>query len=276
MTKKKRRIIFAALLAAFLFSVTMVVRQQAEYRRIEADREAAARIAGLEEASPEPEPAASAVLAASREPEPPQDSARPLTPDAERLAQVDLLALREVNGDVAGWIDIPGTELSYPLMQGPDNQYYLNRNWKNQASSGGSLFLEWTNRKDLSDFHTIVYGHRMRDDSMFGTLKYYDSLDFWREHPCVYVALYGRVYRYEIFSAQQAEVRGIVYRLDLQQSGLEEEFVQYCVENSVIDTGVTPDPEGRFLTLSTCVDNGRNYAKRWVVHAVLRDVWTVE
>ena len=65
-----------------------------------------------------------------------------------------------MNPDVAGWIEIPGTELSYPLLQGEDNQYYLTHTWNREPNSGGSVFLECTSRRDLSGFHTIAYGCR--------------------------------------------------------------------------------------------------------------------
>lgn len=187
------------------------------------------------------------------------------------LANIDLEALRAVNEDVIGWISIPGTELSYPLMQGTDNPYYLSHNWKKEASGGGSVFLENTNDRDLTDFHTIVYAHRMRNDTMFGTLKYYEKLDYWQEHPAVYVVTEAGLYGYDIFSAQEASVKGIVYRLDIVESGMEEEFLRYCIENSVIDTGITPEVSDQILSLSTCTGNG--HSNRWVVHAVLRRIW---
>lgn len=185
MKEKLRAALAAALVLVLAVSAVMVARRQAEYRRMEAARQEAERIAGLPSAAPTATPQPTARPAP--EPTPP-----PLPEEAAALAEVDLDALRAVNGDVAGWILIPGTELSYPVVQGGDNQYYLNYNWKKKPSSGGAVFLESTCAADLSDFHTIVYAHRMNNDTMFGTLKYYDSLDFWREHPSVYAATGGQ------------------------------------------------------------------------------------
>ena len=263
MNKKLRAALIAALALAFALSAGMVLLRQLEYRRIEAEREEAERIAGLPSATPAP--TETPPPTPSPEPEP---TPTPLPEEAATLADVDLDALREVNGDVVGWIMIPGTELSYPLVQGEDNQYYLNYNWKREPGSGGAVFLESTCGADFGDFHTIVYAHRMNNDTMFGTLKYYDSADFWREHPSVYVGLGERVCRYDIFSAQEAGVRSVVYRLDLVESALQEEFVQFCADNSQLDTGLVPDPSGRFLTLSTCTAAG-GPETRWVVHAFL-------
>lgn len=261
-----KRVVLAVLVLVFLFSGGMIVRQQLLYRQLEADGAQAAQIAGLTDGE-----------TASQAPTPPSQAssagAEPLPEEAVPLAAVDLAALRSVNGDVVGWIAIPGTRLSYPLLQGENNQYYLSRSWKREASSGGAVFLESANSREMTDFHTIVYAHQMRNDSMFGILSNYKDLDFFRVHPSVYLVLDGGIYRYDIFSAQKAGIKSIVYRLDLEESRKEEEFLQYCLDNSVIDTGVAPEAQGRILTLSTCAGSDRS--NRWVVHAVLQAVWTV-
>lgn len=186
---------------------------------------------------------------------------------AERLAQINLAALQEINPDVVGWIEIPDTELSYPIVQGKDNQYYLNRTWDRKRSSAGSVFMDCNSSAALDRFHTIIYGHRMNDSSMFGTLRNYRDPDFWPEHPSVYVATAEGVFRYDIVSAQEADITGVVYRLDIEESGLEEEFLQYCTDNAVVNTALELTAEDRFLTLSTCT--GYGHATRWVVHGVL-------
>lgn len=223
------------------------------------DRAEAARIAGLNEPD-QPEGGQSL---------PPEDepSEEPLPEEAARLAGLDLAALQAVNEDIVGWIEIPGTELSYPLVQGSDNRFYLSHNWKKEASSAGSVFLEQTNSRDLSGYHLIAYAHRMRSDAMFGTLKYYADPDFCRQHPSIYLVDRSAVRRYDIFAVHKAGVKGLVYRLDLEESGLEEEFIRDCLEASVIDTGVIPEAGAQVLTLSTCTERG--YSSRWVVQGVL-------
>ncbi len=310
--KEKRTLLMILLAAISLSCGAMAIRQQLQYRKILADGEEAAQIAGLQgqsaegrqTAAPLPSPYAGTEGPASLLPSsyagtegpvsllpfpyaragglvsplpahpaeagqaPPSEA---LPEEAADLADIDLGALRAANEDVAGWIEIPGTELSYPLMQGTDNQFYLSHNWKGEASRGGSVFLEATSSPELTDLHTIVYGHRMRNGSMFATLKYYKTLDFWQEHPRVYIVLDDGVYRYDIFAAREAAVGGPVYRLDLEERGLGEAFIQDCIDGSVIDTGILPDTGDRLLTLSTCTGTG--YATRWVVHAVLAQVY---
>lgn len=259
--EKIRIVILVALTAVFFTSVGMIIRQQIQYRKIVADSEEAQWIAGIQKDMSARQPVSGERMPFA------ETSVGTLQEEALDLAGIDLESLRAVNEDVAGWIALPGTTLSYPLLQGDDNQFYLFHNWKGEAASGGSVFLESVCNPDLAGFHTIVYAHRMRNDTMFGILKYYKSPDFWQEHPRIYVVLDDKIYCYDIFSAQEAGVEEIVFRLDIEENHLEEEFLQYCTEASVISTGIVPKAENRILTLSTCADNSRE--KRWVIHCVL-------
>lgn len=254
---KKRRLVAGILVLVLLLSAVQAGWKLYEDAVRAREYEDAARTAGIRPEQKEAPPSDAQ----------PEVDAPPVPEEVRALASIDLEALREVNPDVAGWIEIPGTDLSYPVLSGADNQYYLSRTWTGEANSGGAIFLESTSRRDLSDFHTIIYGHRMRDGSMFGSLRNYRDGAYWQEHPAVYVAIDSGVYRYDIFSAQEVSVTGLVYRLDLETSGLEEEFIETCFEGSSLDTGIAPSVEDRILTLSTCT--GRGYATRWVVHGVL-------
>ena len=186
-------------------------------------------------------------------------------PYVELVQEIDLPALQAMNEDVIGWILIPDTPISYPLMYSGDNSYYLERTWDQQYNAGGSIFLEQYNAPDLSDFNTIVYGHRMRNDSMFGSLKYYNENSYWSEHPYVYIYNEMGAFRYEIFSAYEASVTGKTYRLELNDPEDRQSFLDACTGWSVIDTGVVPTVDDQILTLSTCT--GKGYDTRWVVQA---------
>ena len=220
---------------------------------------------------------ASAAQAAglSKRPEPPKPgaSAAPELPEGpsftEQLAAIDLAALQEVNPDVLGWIAIPDTELSYPLLQCSNNVYYLNHLWNKQRNSSGAIYLETNCTPDFSGFNTIIYGHRMRDTSMFGTLPLYSSLEFFQQHPTIYLADSSGVHQYDIFAAYEVGVREMVYRLDIDQPEEIQELIQFCLSHSVIQTGVVPGVEDSILTLSTCTERG--HSTRWVVQAVLRE-----
>lgn len=192
-------------------------------------------------------------------------------PYMDALAETDLEALRAVNPDVLGWIEIPETQLKYPLMKGLDNQYYLNHSWNGKANQAGAIFLERMNQEDFSDFHTVIYGHRQLDGSMFGSLKHYTTTGYWQEHPYVYIKDDAGVHRYEIFAAYEAAVGSRTYQVGFADENSKQNFLEYCAEASVIDTGVMPTLEDKILTLSTCTAAGDN-ANRWVVQARLQGV----
>jgi sortase B len=191
------------------------------------------------------------------------------TPDpyAEALRDLDIDALRAVNSDVVGWITIPDTEISYPLVQGTDDQYYLKHTWNRSASAVGAIFLESESGSDLTDFNTIVYGHRMNNGSMFASLKYFKNQDYWQEHPSVYIFDGNDCYRYDIFAAYEVSTAGDTYRLGFSGDAAKQSYIDYCLGKSLIDTGVTPTVDARILTLSTCTGNG--HANRWVVQACI-------
>lgn len=186
-------------------------------------------------------------------------------PYADLLRNMDFSALREINSDVLGWLLVPGTNISYPLLQGRDNDQYLRHTWKKNYSVVGSIFLESSNSRDLSDFNTIVYGHRMRNGTMFGSLKYYKNLSYWKSHPCVYITDDSGSHKYNIFAAYEVSTSGLTYRLSFSGAQAKQEFIDFCRSQSVIDTGLVPTVNDQILTLSTCT--GQGHATRWVVQA---------
>lgn len=187
-------------------------------------------------------------------------------PYAQALKDMDFSALRQQNPDVLGWLLIPGTRVSYPVVQGTDNSYYLDHTWRGGKNSVGAIFMECRNSSDLSDFNTIIYGHRMNNRSMFGTLSQYKNRSYWQAHPYVYLTDDSGTHRYEIFAAGEVSVDSDVYRLGLRSDSSRQSFLDSCLALSALNTGVTPHTYDKVLTLSTCTGNG--HATRWVVQAV--------
>ncbi len=216
------------------------------------------------------EQAAVAPLPPDQQEEVPPVSVVPSQPPDEhmvRLLGTDLAQLRRTNPDVLGWITIPGTQLDYPFLQGEDNRYYLQHTWQGKRNAAGSVFLECKVSPDFSDFNTIIYGHNMKNGSMFGSLRQYRTQSHYQENPCIYIVDDAGVRRYEIFAAFEAEVVGYTYRLDLDTPEKKQAFLDYSAARSVIQTDLTPTVEDSVITLSTCTGNG--YDHRWVVQAVL-------
>lgn len=188
-------------------------------------------------------------------------------PNLQTIARINLNALRTISPQVTGWIFIPGTRVHYPILQGEDNDYYLNHTWEGESNLCGSIFMEAMNSAHFTDFNTIIYGHNMKNGSMFAALHDYSTLDFWEQHPYVYLATDEGVLRYEIFSSYDASVNSQAYGLSFHKVQTREEFIQKAVENSEIDVGIVPEVTDRILTLSTCT--GWSYRERRVVHAYL-------
>lgn len=263
MKKHIRRILMVVLGLVFAGSVAMVIYRGIQYQEGEEIYAEAETLVDL--------PNLSQLPALSLEEEAEEEAEEKpvyVDPYADALRNMDFTALREVNDDVLGWILIPGTVISYPLLQGDDNSYYLNHTWKKWTSVVGAIFLECNNSPDLSDFNTIVYGHRMNNGSMFASLKYYKKQSYWSAHPYVYIMDDRGSHRYEIFSAYEVSTAGDTYQLGFPTEASKQSFIDYCLEQSVIDTGITPTVYDKILTLSTCTGNG--HATRWVVQARLK------
>ncbi len=195
-------------------------------------------------------------------------------PLAEALADIDLSALKAINPDVIGWIYIPDTVVSYPLLIGENNNQYLRHTWLKEYSTMGSIFMETESQTDLSDFNTIIYGHRMRDMSMFAILQYYDQKDYWEQHPSVYLVNDSGVYRYDIYAAYESSVRSPAYYLQVNEPERKAEVIQDGLKKSAVDTGIVPTEDDKILTLSTCPSRGT--ATRWIVQAVLAETYSTE
>lgn len=178
---------------------------------------------------------------------------------------MDLSPLQEFNADVVGWIEIPGI-LSYPLLQGGDNAWYLSHAWNGEENAAGAVFLDYRADSGFGEFNTLIYGHRMRNGTMFGSLKHYKAADFWQENPSVYLANEDSTRRYDIYAAYETGLMAATYQREFSEPEEKQDFILYGLERSVIDTGITPTVEDTIITLSTCSGGGRD--TRWVVQAV--------
>ena len=223
-----RRLLTVILSLAVAIGLGMFGYHMYQYWQAEQAYEEAEQLVQLPavEKTPEPSvpvgtPAESETPAETPEPEPTY-----VDPYADALNNMDFAALRERNEEVLGWIMIPDTRISYPLVQGADNSYYLNHTWRKNYNSVGAIFMECRCSSDLSDFNTIIYGHNMNDHAMFGDLENYALAEFWKTHPYVYIALDSGVYRYEIFAFFQASVESITYGVEFRKEQTKAGFLK--------------------------------------------------
>lgn len=112
---------------------------------------------------------------------------------------VDFEKLRERNPDVRGWIYIESIDLSYPVMQGTDNEYYLKHTWDGEEVFSASIFMDYRNAPDFGDYNTILYGHNMKDGSMFHKIQYCMDGEYYARSPYIWILTPEGDFRYEIF-----------------------------------------------------------------------------
>lgn len=184
---------------------------------------------------------------------------------------VDFAALQGVNPDVVGWIYIEALDgISYPVVQGEDNEEYLHTTYENNYNFAGTIFIDYENSRDFSDCNTLVYGHNMKNGSMFGQLKkfsedqttYEKSKYFWIFTP-------EKDYRYEIISAYTTGVNSDTYTLFKGPGDEFQEYLDTIKGYSEIETDDTElTIKDRIVTLSTCTGND---ATRYVVQGRLAD-----
>lgn len=202
------------------------------------------------ETTPAPEPEAE-VSPGEPAGEPEPADTKPVPP-----ITVDFAQLQQINPDIVGWIYIEAIpKISYPVVRGEDNDYYLHHTVEGVRNSSASIFMDFHNKGDFSDTNTIVYGHNMKNQSMFGLLKNLRDQSVYDQSPYFWILTPENNYRYEVFSARAVPYDDEVYTL---YSAGGEEFRQYLekmqaasdVKNSITFTG-----NEKAITLSTCTSS---------------------
>jgi len=195
--------------------------------------------------------------------------------DALRLLNWDIASLQEVNPEVIGWILLPDTQINYPLLHTKDNETYLHTAWDGSYSASGSIFLETRNDPALTDYNTLIYGHHMRNGSMFAPLMGYKDAQFLKANPNIYIATADSVHRYTVFAAYEASVVSDTYRLIFNSPARKQLALNSYLERSQWEPPLIPTIRDHILTLSTCTGTGQ-YETRWVVQAVQTGSWDHE
>ncbi len=187
---------------------------------------------------------------------------------------IDFDALLKINPDTIGWIRFypEPSEINYPVVQGKDNDYYLHNTFSANENTLGAIFLNCENQADFSDKNSIIYGHRMRDGSMFRHLEDYEDKSFWEDNPYFHIyTVDGRELTYEIYSAGVVEDTSDTYLTDFATDEEFQDFINMTKEVSAYDTGVEVTTDDTIVTLSTCTSASDEH--RFVVRGVkIRDV----
>lgn len=184
---------------------------------------------------------------------------------------IDFEGLKRENKDVIAWIYIPGTNISYPVVQGTDNQYYMHYNVKKQQSSSGAIMLDYRNSKSFTDYNSLVYGHLMRSDTMFGQLSRMEKDEnFLKEHLMGYLLTPEQNYRLDFIAvgvvpaAQNPYYQIFAKQEDLTNylTNVKDAMFYYNCEH--------PEDVTRIVTLSTC--NKDFSGARLIVICTLKEI----
>lgn len=187
---------------------------------------------------------------------------------------IDFQTLKEKNPDVYAWIRIPGTDIDYPILQRVgDNSYYLDHTLEGKEKPEGAIFTEDYNSQDFSDANTVIYGHNMKNGSMFRQLHEYQDRKFMKEHPEVVIYQPDKILHYQIFAAYVYDNRHLLQSFDFEDREVYKNYLQSIQEKkdmgSSIDSSIELTGEDPIITLSTC--NG-NDEQRYLVQAVLLSI----
>lgn len=207
--------------------------------------------------------------------QPPPGEAQPegeTPPEEEELIPipVNFAYLLAQNEDIAGWIEVDGTAIDYPILY-DDTQLrvYLNRNYLHAYTPYGSVFMLGENSRDFSDFNTVIYGHNMLDGSMFASLHNFEEQDFFDAHRTILIYTPDRVLTYQIFAAYRTDNLNLTVKFPCTTREERQEYIDHIFSHEVkaiFDRSVEVTPDDRIITLSTCIANP---LYRYLVQGVL-------
>lgn len=187
---------------------------------------------------------------------------------AQGQKQYNHEGLKAVNLDYCGWLDIPGTSISYPVVQSEDNVEYLTRSFEGKKRSSGSIFVDANIRDIKKTRNLVIHGHNMKSGSMFAMLPSYKNISYYNKHPFIYLYTPDETMVYQVISAYTLKHDAneeVAYQGVFADNEDFKNFVSGLLNRSVIDTNVDGIDEEQILTLSTCVNHSTS---RFIVHAV--------
>ena len=168
------------------------------------------------------------------------------------LAEIDHAALAQINPDYACWLYCPDSPIDYPVVQGADNSAYLHRLFNGESNACGTLFIDCRNLADFQDPNTLIYGHHMRDGSMFKSISYYADQAWYDAHPWMLLISEGELAVLELFAGCTTSKHDPCYELALSDANDLLALAEELKERSDFASGVEIRPGDRLVTLSTC------------------------
>ena len=185
----------------------------------------------------------------------------------DKKYKINFEELKSKNSDTVAWLKVENTNIEFPVVKANDNSYYLTHNFNKEDNSAGWIFADYKNKFNGKDKNIVIYGHNMRDNSMFGSLKHVIKEEWYNNENNKYIILAteNEYSIYEVFSVYQIEKEDYYIKTDFNSDKEFEEFLQKVKERSIKDFNIDISKENSILTLSTCANNNKY---RVVLHAV--------
>ncbi len=185
---------------------------------------------------------------------------------------IDFATLQAENPDICAWITVPNTNIDYPILQSSyeDDDYYIDHDQYGNYSVSGAIYIQRLNNNHFTDRNTVIYGHNMKNGTMFRTLHYFREEDFFNENETFTIYTPGHILTYEIFSAYRYDDRHILNSFDFTDTAVFAEYLAYATNpTSLIKNvreGVSVTTDDKIVTLSTCTSESQY---RYLVQGVL-------
>lgn len=165
---------------------------------------------------------------------------------------VNFELLKQMNAEAVGWLYCPGTPINYPVVQSDDNSYYLKHLYNDQKNSSGAIFMDALNNPDMTDANTVIYGHNMKNGSMFASLQNYSDPAYLREHPVIYYMTTNKDYRIDVFAAYPEVSAAEAYTINFDSEPTYAGFLQRLWAKSEVAANVPMTTNDNIATLVTC------------------------
>ena len=186
--------------------------------------------------------------------------------------EIDWKKLKKRNPNIVGWIYMV-SGANYPIVQGESYEEYLHTDPYGDYSINGSIMLNCDNKKDFTDKNTVIYGHNMRNGSMFGSNKKYQDKDYAKKHKYFYIFTPKGRYRYKIYQTHTIYDATDIYRVDFYDDKDFDKWLKERKDGADYTVGDQVVPEDRVMTLSTCTSNGK---KRFAIQGYLKEFETYD
>lgn len=180
-------------------------------------------------------------------------------PTGDGPNSITLGELMKLNKDVVGWIKIFDTHISYPVVQGKDNQEYLNKDVFGEFSFSGSIFLDYRNACDFTDSYSIIYGHHMEYGAMFGDVVEFKNDDYFQKHKTGALFLLDDTYKITLFACVETqEFNNKIYNPIVQGKDNLDTLLKYIKDEAVQYRDISLNHDDKIIGLSTCAEAGTN------------------